>query len=388
MTRKSRELEFRSTVTASLLGTLDLDEIASLFLAGVVAEGGPSFERAFLFLADETGRAIRLHGSIRGPHEGYAHAQTGPLADFCLPWQDLVRVADEQQRWPLRGRGSLASALAWCLLHRLPLSSNSLELVHGSDESTQRVVTFSRFALVPLVADDRLVGAVLADHQGRRTTSAKQQQALQSLADLAALAMDRAQAHARVVALVELDELTRIHNRRYFTAELHRLFEVSRQSGRPLSLVVIDVDDFKWYNDTYGHLVGDRILQDLARLLEDNSRAGDVVARFAGDEFVILLPNADLAGAREVADRLRQKVERASLARGRARGLTISLGVASSGREDTPQGLFEHADQALYEAKSRGRNTVATSGLRSSGFLNIACFEDAEQRGANAKKVS
>ena len=380
-----RQLESRTAMTACMLRTLDPDEIGAIFLGGLVQEPGLGFGRACLFLTDETGRAVRLHSARLAdptqsppPDDRREGDLAGQLKGFRLAWQELSLVAARTWQPSERGRTPLGAALARCLLEHSSLSSNKRQLYHEPDESAHGGVQFSRFSLVPLVVDERVLGAVLADSPTGGGLVTRQQIAeLEALAELAAVAIDRAQTHRQMVALAELDPLTRIHNRRFLGTELRRFLDVCRHTGRPLSMILIDLDEFKSYNDTHGHWVGDRILQDVARLLKEQSRLADVVGRFGGDEFAMLLPDTGPEGAIQVAARLRERLEREPLVLGQIRGLTLSAGVATSREGETPESLYQRADRALYDAKCSGRNAVAASGDRSSGFVaRVLCLSE------------
>jgi diguanylate cyclase (GGDEF)-like protein len=153
------------------------------------------------------------------------------------------------------------------------------------------------------------------------------------------------------------DELTGLHNRRFFERELKRESEGARRFGRSLALLVLDVDHFKAYNDTFGDGAGDEALRRVAGHLADAvPRRLDAVARYGGEEFVVLLPETDLEGARLVAERIRASVEQSDDFR---RPLTLSAGVAvAQGDDCDPEGLVLRADEALYQAKRDGRNRV------------------------------
>ncbi|MFN8581597.1 MAG: diguanylate cyclase [Gemmatimonadaceae bacterium] len=156
------------------------------------------------------------------------------------------------------------------------------------------------------------------------------------------------------------DELTGLLLRRSFLSALERTLETAT-SDRPVSLLVIDVDHFKLVNDTFGHLQGDDVLRAVADAIRHVVRTGDLVGRYAGDEFVVLLPSTPTDEAMEIARRLCSEVERRRLATRERRdgtiGVTLSIGVATApGEGETSEGLFGEADRALYETKRRGRN--------------------------------
>lgn len=156
-----------------------------------------------------------------------------------------------------------------------------------------------------------------------------------------------------------LDPLTGTHNRASFDSNLLREVELARRHGTALSMIVIDIDLFKSINDTYGHSVGDDVIKNLTRVIGKVIRKSDMLFRFGGEEFVVLLSNTQRDGALLLAERIRRGVEQ-TLVRTQQRDIpvTVSLGVATLGAGDTAQGLFDKADKALYTAKSEGRNCV------------------------------
>lgn len=155
------------------------------------------------------------------------------------------------------------------------------------------------------------------------------------------------------------DGLTQLYNRRHFDEVLYReIKRFNRRKYLSLSLVMVDIDHFKDLNDTYGHLVGDSVLRELARLLKEEVRETDTVARYGGEEFVIVMPDTHLDGAGHKAEVLRRKIEMSEIPgpRGPIR-ITISIGVAGY-TAGFPHDLVHAADRALYQAKEAGRNTV------------------------------
>lgn len=155
------------------------------------------------------------------------------------------------------------------------------------------------------------------------------------------------------------DPLTKLSNRTMLDVSLKREIDLARRHKTPLSMVVIDVDDFKQVNDTYGHAVGDEVLKCIAACIAKCTRATDVVARYGGEEFVMLLSNTDQQGGVLLAERTRQAVIEAGCeAQGGEVKVTISLGVSTLKPDEDRAGFFERADQALYHAKSQGKNCV------------------------------
>ena len=169
-----------------------------------------------------------------------------------------------------------------------------------------------------------------------------------------------ARVHTQLRDLSVRDGLTGLYNHAYFKTQLAEEVARAARFGRPLSIILFDLDHFKSFNDTYGHQVGDQLLEELAGLLSANLRAVDVASRYGGEEFVILLPETGADQAREVAERLRRVVEAHRFMNDHQKGplsITLSGGVAAFDRpRSTPDLLLDAADRALYKAKAEGRN--------------------------------
>jgi diguanylate cyclase (GGDEF)-like protein len=157
-----------------------------------------------------------------------------------------------------------------------------------------------------------------------------------------------------------VDGLTKAHNRRYLFQEIDRELQREGRPGRPLALVMFDLDHFKKVNDTHGHMAGDHVLREIASLTRQHVRPGDVFARYGGEEFALLLPGKDLQGAAALAETIRAEVAAHVFTfEERTISMTISAGVAQA-NEDTriADELIRSADQKLYDAKRGGRNRV------------------------------
>lgn len=175
-------------------------------------------------------------------------------------------------------------------------------------------------------------------------------------------------ANQELIRLSSLDGLTGIANRRQFDETLLREWRRLGRQGRPLSMLLCDVDCFKQFNDSYGHQVGDECLKAVARTLKDTlRRPADQVARYGGEEFAAILPDTEITGALQVAEAMRSAVEGLSITHSYSKGgnvVTISIGVASttplrSGSDSSV--LLKRADDALYRAKQAGRNRIAAA---------------------------
>jgi diguanylate cyclase (GGDEF)-like protein/PAS domain S-box-containing protein len=172
------------------------------------------------------------------------------------------------------------------------------------------------------------------------------------LAGEAALAMQRADLLGRLDELTRTDELTGLPNRRAWDEMLSHELAVAERHGKPLSVAMLDLDHFKAYNDRNGHLAGDRLLRAAAAIWSGSLRATDVLARWGGEEFALLLPGCEAEGATALIERLRGSLPD---------GVTFSAGVVCSDGHDAPRGLMDAADRALYQAKADGRDRVVAA---------------------------
>ncbi len=200
-----------------------------------------------------------------------------------------------------------------------------------------------------------------------RSSTALQRQFLSLQTATLGLALHNASAREALELLAAQDGLTGLLNRRFGEARLDEEYARAVRSRVPLGLLMLDLDDFKSVNDTYGHPTGDKVLKAVATASSALLREGDSMARLGGDEFLILLPGADLGDAREVAERIRMAVASVEVHTATSPlRTTVSVGAASWPEAAAPDGaeLVRLADEALFAAKEEGRNRVAATGLR------------------------
>jgi diguanylate cyclase (GGDEF)-like protein len=171
-----------------------------------------------------------------------------------------------------------------------------------------------------------------------------------------------AQYHEEIYSLMVTDALTQASTKRFLLETLEREIVRAHRHGRPLSLVMFDIDHFKKINDTHSHLAGDEVLRELGAMIRAQVRAEECFARYGGEEFALVLPEATREGAATVAEKFRTAVERQRFSfDGAVIPVTISLGVAELGPEmKTPQQLMKAADEKLYDSKRSGRNRVSS----------------------------
>lgn len=218
-----------------------------------------------------------------------------------------------------------------------------------------------RVLVLPMFADGELVGAAALAHRGRGWSMERRVVAVAGqLVGYAALALRNARLLDQIQTMAHTDGLTGVANRRMFDITLGRDLARAGRTGATLSLLLVDVDHFKAFNDQHGHLAGDEALQCLARTLSLDSRPFDLVARYGGEEFAVILPDCDEDDATAIAERLRRAAQRIDA----AAPVTVSVGVATFPRHaGDAEGLIEVADQALYASKRAGRDRVTTPAL-------------------------
>ena len=244
----------------------------------------------------------------------------------------------------------LGAAIAWLAARRISMDLYALaKAAHEIGEGTAGASIVpshsSREVQILSSALDRMTRRLLAHSQEMEETVRQRTQELQS-------------ANQALEMQARCDPLTGLLNRRGLEGQFDFAIALARRSGRPLSLLTVDVDHFKRVNDTHGHGVGDQVLQGLARTLQQRLRRSDVAARIGGEEFVALLPDTGLEEAQAAADALRLAV--AAQEHPQVGHITISLGVSAlrAGDEDSASALMQRADAALYQAKGEGRNRV------------------------------
>ncbi|MEW6522475.1 MAG: sensor domain-containing diguanylate cyclase [Bacillota bacterium] len=327
----NRELTVLHEVTRQMNSTLDLTRVFELTSASLRELVGN--EIYALYLWDECGN--RLTRSLVDP----------PAADAAMP--EVVEV----------GVGPLGQLVQRRQPAIMPEPAHAWAPGPGGMGSLMAV---------PLPVEDRLVGLMLAGSPASGAFSKERLRIFSTLANQAAVAIENAVLYRQTELLAITDPLTGLYNYRYFYMKLGEEMRKTRQSGGQLALIYLDINDFGRYNNLYGHLAGDSVLRQFSDFLRKQVRESDVAARYAGDEFVIILPRAGRGDAELVASRLLAALANTEFAAGET-GVFVSLGVGAGTAcfpedGDTESMLIHAADQSMYSHKTLADHKLALGG--------------------------
>lgn len=318
----------------ALSSTLELNEIFNFF---------KNFFRKTLkvdgfgiFLIENNSSMIKLHTSFGIPRNGTAKAKTAfrfgeDAFGESLMFEKTIYVRDleKEKRYQFFQDGTKKGA----------------------------------FLIIPLMLPEKNPVGVLSLYRNKdQSFSADEISLFQKISEEIAKVIDKTLLFKQTKELSITDELTGLYNRRYFNERFDREVQRAKRYSRPLTILMIDIDHFKNFNDVNGHLMGDEILRRVANCLESNIRKADIIARYGGEEFVIILPEIDKSHALQVAEKLRKTIETRHFPKEENqpnKNLTISIGLASYPDDsEVARELVDFADRALYRAKAEGRNRV------------------------------
>jgi diguanylate cyclase (GGDEF)-like protein len=330
--QRARELEALHSATKTLVSTLDLQKLLEHILAAA-GSAIPSAETTALHLLDENQNlTLSVKQSIELDHVNCLECTIG-----VSPWA-----------WVMENHSSL-------LISRKEILPEAINAPDLCDCWNNRSLMAA-----PLLLEDKLLGTITVISSIEGIFSEQDMFLLNSFANTATAAIHNAQLHSAVQYLAVTDPLTGLYNRRGFFDLASQLIEQSLLHELPTAAIMIDIDFFKRINDSYGHDAGDAVLRTLAERCREALRESDLICRYGGEEFAILLAESDIVCAQSTASRLFHKIT--DLPMETPTGLvfvTISVGMAAFDMQcDTIDKLLKRADQALYLAKERGRNQV------------------------------
>jgi len=373
--RTKTELAILYEISNAMRTTLRLDEILYNILTGVTAHTGLGFNRAILFLVNEKDNLIEGKMGI-GPETKeeanriwtHVEREQMDLDDLISVYKvsgDVLESGFNQQvrrlKIPLKEQSG--GLLALEVLDGMPLHLTQETMQNYNSDPIVQLLKSEELVVVPLKAKDKVNGIILADNFITKEPITKDDvRMLIMLANQAGLAIENSQLYEKTVTRAHSDSLTELWNHGYFQYLLQAELEKAKLTQAPLSLIIIDIDNFKTFNDSLGHQSGDKILKALAALIKNQSRKMDYVCRYGGEEFTIILPQTEKKEAFLIAERIRMDIEKHTFLNAELlpnRKFTASMGLSSSPEDGfTPAELISHSDKALYAAKQKGKNNT------------------------------
>ncbi len=370
------ELSILYDISNAMRTTLELNHILYIILTGVTAHTGLGFNRAILFLANKKERALEGKMMI-GPESGeeaeriwkHIESKNQDLEDLISAYKSSeisgssLSKQIRQLKIPLNVNdgGLLATAyFNGSFLHIHPQ-----EISQYTHDPFLKVFKTSELVIMPLKAKDKVNGIIIADNlYTQKPITADDLKIFTMLANQAGLAIENSQLYEIVVHQSHTDSLTSLWNHGFFQDTLIKEIEKAKASSNPLTLAIIDIDDFKKFNDTWGHQNGDIALTELAKILKDSSRESDCACRYGGEEFSIILTKTNKEQAFTIAERLRDEIAKNKFPLAMSKdlvNLTVSIGIATLPEDaHTKEELILKADKAMYTAKFIGKNKTCT----------------------------
>jgi diguanylate cyclase (GGDEF)-like protein len=364
---KATSLQLTVSVTTKLAHLLQEQASREIAINRIATAIRESLELGVILqkTVDEVGTALNANCALR------VTGETGKQGLIYSSFADESDDANTKQE-------QIIAALD---LHCSRFATHTETIIQDGDDESDVDGQSLPSAVVPLIFQERLIGALQVTAPDRaRVWQESEILLLRTVADQVAVAVNHARLFAQIQQQALTDALTGCHNRRSFEMQLDRELQAARRQHQPLSLVMLDLDRFKQLNDSTGHDTGDAALRKLANCFRQELRGVDLAARFGGDEFALILPNAYSEGALLVAERVRSRIEQIDVP-GFGR-LSASIGIATfPSHASTRAELVTAADAALYSAKRAGRNRVCVADDSTKGLANgvpVVSFEDTQ----------
>ncbi len=371
--RLESELSLLYEVSNAMRTTLDLDEILYIILTAITAHAGLGFNRALLFLVNEDENCLEGKMAI-GPGSAEEAGKIWSEIDAeRMSLEDLIACYEQYKnnpsqldqlvksiKIPLREDGGI---LALAAMEGMPIEVLDEEVRSKINDLILDILKADYFVIVPLKAKDKVIGVILADNiYSRKPITKDDIKMLTMFANHAGLAIENSKLYQQTLYLSYTDSLTRIYNHGRFQYLLEETLKEAKEKNQPLSLILMDIDNFKNYNDNLGHPAGDEVIKKIAEIIKNSCRKQDIPARYGGEEFVLILPETSKEEARIIGERIRKRIvdypfkDKEIQPQG---AITVSMGIATFPDDaENKKELIEKADLALFAAKNKGKNQV------------------------------
>lgn len=368
--KNSKQLNVIREISIAMQQTRDLDKILHIIITSVTAGHGLGFNRALVFLFDKN--KDQLSGMMGiGP----LNAQEGinkwrEIAEHKYRLIDLLEIADEKQIDPQLNQiikhltidldsDHILKDVLLSGKHRVIYPDKIHDHIH---QLLINMFNIDEFLIIPMIYQSTKIGLLILDNPVSKKSITEQEiDNVIPLASLAAVAIQQAQLYQEIEEMTLKDGLTSLYNQRALQNTLQKHF--NNHQIEPLAMIMLDIDYFKTYNDTNGHLLGNEVLELLAKVIKDSIRESDLAFRFGGEEFTVLLFNTTNHDVNSIAERIRKNIESTVFPNESSQPgnrLTVTLGYAHTEKisNPSPSRLISAADQALYEGKAAGKNCV------------------------------
>lgn len=355
-------------LTKAMRSTLRLEEIVYIILTGLTAHHGLAFNRAALFLVDEKNKNLKGFMGI-GPIDSHeASTIWDSIENQKMDLYDLIEAYHrlkegkkprfmefiESLSFPLDNRSSLVCKILYA---KDPTYIKEEDLNNLKDDPFINHLKLKDFLAASLWIEENPMGIIFADNYiTKKPINDDGVRIFNMFVDQAKGAIKNSKTFEDTLFKAHTDSLTGLWNYGYFQYRLDEEIVNAQSQNQNVSLMMIDVDDFKKFNDTYGHLHGDKALREIGLTVKESCRKVDILCRYGGEEFSLILPSINADEAAFLGERIRESVQNKNIMNA---GFTISIGISSFPQKSSDkESLIKSADEALYKAKRSGKNQV------------------------------